>query len=276
MTTSDGLQQASDVQGLLFDDVVSKIPRRLVVFSGKGGVGKTTVAVNLAYALASADRHVGLLDADITGPNVLQMAGVQEAARGTGTRILPHEKRGVRIVSLASMLPQGAPVIWRGPMRSKVIEQFLTETEWKDVDTLVVDLPPGTGDEVLTISQRIAPQIAVIVTTPQEVARMDARRAVNFARKLNIPHIGIVENMSGFSCPHCGQEIALFGSGASVHDAEALGVDHYGTLPMDAEAPREGDAGTPNVLARPDSPLSQSMQAIAALLALVLDGLSRE
>ncbi len=269
----DEARKETEAQSLLFDEMIRTIPRRLVVFSGKGGVGKTTVAVNLAYALTSDVHHVGLLDADITGPNVLQMTGVKEMARGTGTLILPHEKSGVRIVSLASMLPQGAPVIWRGPMRSRVIEQFLTETDWGDVDTLVVDLPPGTGDEVLTISQRIAPQIAVIVTTPQEVARMDARRAANFARKLTIPHIGIVENMSGFSCPHCGQEIALFGSGASVHDAESLGVDHYGTLPMDAEAPQESDAGTPNVLARPNSPLSQSVQAVAAVLSLIFDGL---
>jgi len=266
----DGARKDTE-QHLLFDEVIGRIPRRLVVFSGKGGVGKTTVAVNLAYALTSDRHHVGLLDADITGPNVLQMTGVKEPARGTGTQILPHEKHGVHIVSLASMLPQGEPVIWRGPMRSKVIEQLLTETDWGDVDTLVVDLPPGTGDEVLTISQRIAPQVAVIITTPQEVARMDARRAANFARKLNIPHIGIVENMSGFFCPHCGQEIALFGAGASVHDATELGIDHFGALPMDAEAPQESDAGTPNVLRRPHSPLSQAMHALAARLSAILD-----
>ena len=156
-----------------------------------------------------------------------------------------------------------------------MIEQFLTDTAWGDVDTLVVDLPPGTGDEVLTISQRIAPQVALIITTPQEVARMDARRAVNFARKLSIPHIGIVENMSGFFCPHCGEAIALFGSGASLQDAKDLGVEHFGTLPMDADAPREGDAGTPSVRTRPTSPLSYAIQGIVTRLTPLLDHLSQ-
>jgi len=251
-------------QELLLSSVIEKIPHRIVVFSGKGGVGKTTVAVNLAYALVDRGHRVGLLDADITGPNVLKMAGVSEPARGKDQTILPHEQDGVKMVSLASMLPQGAPVIWRGPMRSKVIEQFLTDTEWGDLDTLIVDLPPGTGDEVLTIAQRIAPQVAVIVTTPQEVSRMDASRAIGFAKKLGIPDIGLVENMSGLVCPHCGETIGLFGSGTTLDEANAWGVAHFGTLPMDADAPREGDTGTPSVKHRPSSPLSQAIREIAA------------
>jgi ATP-binding protein involved in chromosome partitioning len=245
---------------LRFSAIVEKIPLRVVVFSGKGGVGKTTVAVNLAYSLVRLHRKVGLLDADITGPNVLQMAGVTEPARGTEDQIVPHEQQGLKIVSLASMLPAGSPVIWRGPMRSKVIEQFLTDTQWGDLDVLIVDLPPGTGDEVLTISQRIAPQVAVVVTTPQEVARMDARRAANFAKKLGIPHIGLVENMSGFSCPHCGEHIDLFGSGTTAQEARDLGIEHYGLIPMDVEAPVESDAGTPLVLHRPESPMSDAIE----------------
>jgi ATP-binding protein involved in chromosome partitioning len=227
-------------------------------------VGKTTVSVNLAYALASTKLRVGLLDADITGPNVLQMTGIGERAEALEGRILPHEKRGLKIVSLASMLPQGAPVIWRGPLRAKMIEQFLTDTEWGDLDVLLADLPPGTGDEVLTIAQRIAPQTAVVVTTPQKVARIDAHRAVNFAKKLNIPRIGVVENMSGLVCPHCGESIDLFGSGTTLHEAETWGIEHFGTIPMDPTVPTESDTGTPLILARPDSPISRAIFDIAA------------
>jgi ATP-binding protein involved in chromosome partitioning len=261
MTNRDPSGQATETD-LRFPGIVENIPLRIVVFSGKGGVGKTTVAVNLAYALVREGRRAGLLDADITGPNVLQMTGVTEPSRGTGDHILPHEQHGLKIVSLASMLPPGAPVIWRGPMRSKVIEQFLTETQWGDLDVLIVDLPPGTGDEILTISQRIAPQVAVVVTTPQEVARMDARRAVGFAQKLQIPHIGLVENMSGFTCPHCGEAIPLFGAGTTEYEARTLGVEHYGAIPMDVEAPGESDAGTPHVLRRPDGPMSAAITQI--------------
>lgn len=270
--TPDKEKTPPEAQGLLFHDLIERIPRRMVVFSGKGGVGKTTVAVNLAYALADRGCNVGLLDADITGPNVLQMAGVSEQAQGRENTILPHERNGIRLVSLASMLPEGAPVIWRGPMRSKVIEQFLTDTDWGEMDTLIVDLPPGTGDEVLTISQRLAPQVAVVVTTPQQVARLDAHRAVGFARKLDIPHIGIVENMSGLVCPHCGETIPLFGSGTTLEEAQTWGVAHFGTIPMDADAPAESDAGTPHILHRPDSPLAHAFLDVSTHVLAAFNG----
>ncbi|MDD5220978.1 MAG: Mrp/NBP35 family ATP-binding protein [Candidatus Bipolaricaulis sp.] len=252
---------------LAFENIVNRIRRRIVVFSGKGGVGKTTVAVNLAYALVKRGRRVGLLDADITGPNVIQMTGVTGAVRGTEDRILPQEHYGLKLVSLASMLPAGVAVIWRGPMRSKVIEQFLETTAWGDLDALVVDLPPGTGDEILTVVQRIAPQVAVVVTTPQEVSWIDARRAVSFAKELGIGRIGIVENMSGFVCPHCGERIHLFGDGKGEEESRRLGVEWFGAVPLDPDAPAAGDAGRPLVLSRPDSAVAEALVRVATLAA---------
>ncbi|MGD9676200.1 MAG: Mrp/NBP35 family ATP-binding protein [Candidatus Bipolaricaulia bacterium] len=260
-----GGAEPKKTQDLTFRSIVDGVRHRIVVFSGKGGVGKTTVAVNLAYALVNRGRRVGLLDADITGPNVVQMTGVTGTLRGTEERILPHDHRGLKLVSLASMLPAEAPVIWRGPMRSKVTEQFLETTAWGDLDALVVDLPPGTGDEVLTVVQRIAPQVAVVVTTPQEVSWIDARRAVSFAKELGIGRIGIVENMSGFACPHCGEPIHLFGEGKGKEESRRLGVEWFGAIPVDPGAPAAGDQGRPLVLTRPDSAIAGALDRVAAL-----------
>ncbi len=244
--------------------IVGRVPVRVVVFSGKGGVGKTTVAVNLAFALVGRGIRAGLLDADVTGPNVPLMTGIDEPPRVNGSRLVPHERDGVKIVSLASMLPPGAPVIWRGPMRSKALEQLLDETDWGDLDVLVVDLPPGTGDEVLTIAQRTAPQIAVVVTTPQEVALLDARRAIGFARKLEIPAIGVVENMSGLVCPHCGGEIELFGTGGGKREANRQGITFFGAIPVDQATREGGDTGRPIVLADPGGAVSRAFDEIVS------------
>ncbi len=242
--------------------ISDSVSNRIVVFSGKGGVGKTTVAVNLACMFNRRSHKVGLLDADITGPNVLQMMGINEHPKAKNERLLPHERHGVKVVSLASLLPADAAVIWRGPMRSKALEQLLNETEWGDMDTLIMDLPPGTGDEALTIAQQVAPQLAIVVTTPQEVALLDARRAVNFARKLEIPIIGIVENMAGLICPHCGGNIDLFGAGGGEREAIRQGIVFLGKIPIDPATRQAGDTGKPVVLGHASSSVAQAMSAI--------------
>lgn len=237
----------------------------MVVFSGKGGVGKTTVAVNLAHALKSDTVRVGLLDADITGPNVPKMTGAREphtVDEMTG-RIIPAVADDLQIISIASMVPPDAPVIWRGPLRAGTITQFLADVAWGDLDYLLADLPPGTGDEVLTTSQKMLPQMAVIVTTPQEVSLLDCRRAVNMAKKLRIPKIGVVENMSGLICPHCDQIIDLFGSGGGEAMAREMGVQFLGKIPMEVETREAGDQGRPVVLNRPDSPTARAFGDIA-------------
>jgi len=236
---------------------MSRIKYRLVVFSGKGGVGKTTVSVNLAYAMVQRGKRVGLLDADITGPNVPQMVGLSGVGPQTeGGMISPYDKDGLKIISLASMIPPGTPVIWRGPLRSKAIHQLLGEVNWGELDFLIGDLPPGTGDEVLTITQRAQPQLAIVVTTPQEVSLIDARRAVNMAKEMKVPAIGIVENMSGLVCPHCGGRIDLFGEGGGQRVAAELEVKLLGEVPIDLKTRVGGDSGVPIILSDPETPVS--------------------
>lgn len=263
--TTQGIKQA-----------MGQITNRVVVFSGKGGVGKTTVAVNLAYALANKGARVGLLDADITGPNVPQMVGITETAQTEAGRMIPHVAQGIKVISLASIVPAGTPVIWRGPLRSKAIDQFLGEARWGALDFLIADLPPGTGDEVLTITQRTSPQMAIIVTTPQEVALIDARRATNMAKKMEIEKIGIVENMSGLICPHCGAQIDLFGAGGGEREAKKLSLLFLGKIPIDPSVRVEADAGRPIVLANPEATISQAFFAIATQIERTLKDAPKE
>lgn len=250
--------------------ISDSVSNRIVVFSGKGGVGKTTVAVNLACVLSQRSYRVGLLDADITGPNVLQMLGIDEHPETRGEKLLPHERHGIKAVSLASLMPADAAVIWRGPLRSKALEQLLNDTEWGDIDTLIMDLPPGTGDEALTIAQQVLPQLAIVVTTPQEVALLDARRAIAFARKLAIPNIAIVENMSGLICPHCGEKVDLFGSNGGREEALHQEIPFLGAIPIDPAAREAGDQGTPYVLVQSASAIADSFRAIADKLVALL------
>ena len=249
---------------------LERITHRVVVFSGKGGVGKTTVAVNLAYALSKMGRRVGLVDADITGPNVSKMVGTSGPYREWEGRIVPHEKEGIKVVSIASMIPDGTPVIWRGPLRAKALEQFIGGVHWGTLDFLIADLPPGTGDEVLTMTQRTSPQMAIVVTTPQALSLMDSHRAANMARELEVPRVGIVENMSGFICPSCGSEFPLFGSGGGARQAEVLGLVFLGSIPIDIEVRRGGDEGRPIVLHSEESPIAQAFLDLAARLETLL------
>ena len=250
----------------------------IMVLSGKGGVGKSTVSVNLAYALAASGKKVGLLDLDMHGPNVPKMLGIEEHKLGViDQRIEPVRITGnLAVISMAFLLPDtSTPVIWRGPMKMAAINQFLAEVNWGPLDYLVVDLPPGTGDEALTLAQ-LAPNVrgAVIVTTPQDVATLDARKSAKFIEKLGLPVIGIVENMSGLVCPHCGEQIELFGKDGGRKIAEELKVPFLGAIPLDIEMRKAGDEGRPFIVRRAggDSPTWKSVDAVMEELIRVVEG----
>jgi ATP-binding protein involved in chromosome partitioning len=227
---------------------LARIKNRLLVFSGKGGVGKSTIAANLAQALAARGLQVGALDVDIHGPNLAKMFGVE----GRKLEVLEDHIRPVQVgpnLKLVSMsfLTEGpdSPVIWRGPMKMKIIEQFLGDVEWGDLDWLIIDSPPGTGDEPLSVAQLVPATGAVVVTTPQDVSVLDSRKAVVFARRLNLKVLGIIENMSGFVCPHCGERTDLFKTGGGETAAAEMGVPFLGRIPIDPRIVVGGDAGRP-------------------------------
>ncbi|HSG41192.1 MAG TPA: Mrp/NBP35 family ATP-binding protein [Thermoanaerobaculia bacterium] len=235
----------------------------VAVASGKGGVGKSTVAANLAITLAQLGYKVGLLDSDIYGPSVPMMLGITEKPRVIGNRILPFEKYGLRVMSLGFILEEDTPVIWRGPMVMRAIEQMLGDVEWGELDYMILDLPPGTGDAQLTVTQRIPLAGAVIVTTPQDVALIDARKGLAMFRKVNVPVIGIVENMSTFVCPHCGQETDIFKKGGGHRTADLLGTAFLGSIPLDAQIVLGGDAGVPIVVAEPKGRHADAFRHVA-------------
>ena len=245
---------------------MSRIKHKLIVISGKGGVGKTTVAVNLAYGLALNGAKVGVLDVDMHGPNIAKMLGI-EGKRLTGSElgmepvnVLP----GLKAVSLALLLKnKDQPVIWRGPLKMATIKQFLADVNWGELDYLIVDSPPGTGDEPLSVCQLI-PSIngAVIVTTPQEVAVSDSRKSVLFIKELKVPVVGIIENMSGFVCPHCKREIDLFGAGGGEKSAHNLKVPFLGRIPVEPEIVKLGDSGKPFINFKKDTKVSKIMEEI--------------
>ena len=225
---------------------VPGVKRILVIGSGKGGVGKSTVSSNLAVALARAGRRVGLLDADIYGPSQPRMMGVTERPIAPGGKtIIPLKAHGVTMMSIGLLLKEGEAVVWRGPMLMGAIQQLLGQVAWGDLDVLIVDLPPGTGDVQLSLAQRAPLTGAIIVSTPQDVALLDARRAIDMFGKLKVPVLGLIENMSTYVCPNCGHEAHIFGHGGVAVEAERLGVAFLGELPLDLDVRLAGDAGTP-------------------------------
>jgi ATP-binding protein involved in chromosome partitioning len=227
-------------------DLIPGVRNTIAVASGKGGVGKTTVAVNLAVSLARDGARVGLLDGDITGPNVPLMMGTNTShVTGSGGRVNPVISHGVQMMSIQYFLTGDAPVIWRGPLIHSAIQQFLRDVEWGELDYLIVDLPPGTGDAALSLSQLIPLTGAVVVTTPQEVSLADARKAIAMFTKVNVRTLGVVENMSGFICPNCREEHDIFGSGGGAKIARELDLDVLGRIPLEPGVRTGGDAGVP-------------------------------
>ncbi len=250
--------------------LIPEVAAVVAVASGKGGVGKSTVAANLAVALARAGRRVGLLDVDIYGPSVPTMFGIAERPRVIDNRIQPYEKFGVRLMSLGFILDDDTPVIWRGPMVMRAIEQMLGDVDWGALDVLVLDLPPGTGDAQLTVTQKIPLAGAVIVTTPQDVALLDARKGLQMFRKVNVPVLGIVENMSTFVCPHCGTETHVFRHGGGARTARELGVALLGEIPLDPAIAEGGDAGRPITVEQPDGPHAAAFVRLAEAVTTAL------
>ncbi|MGA1872377.1 MAG: P-loop NTPase [Thermoplasmatota archaeon] len=237
-----------DQAQLRIKENLGPIKNKITIMSGKGGVGKTTVAVNLSVSLSERGKKVGLLDVDLHGPNVPVMLGLEGLNPGMNNgRLAPIEVNpNLRVFSLSFLIQKrDAPVIWRGPMKINAINEFLGDIEWGVLDYLIIDLPPGTGDEALSIAQSIPGSGAIIVTTPQEVALLDSRRSVNFARSLEMDVIGIVENMSGFTCPHCGKGVDLFKSGGGEEAAAELSVPFLGRIPVDPGIVTGGDSGNP-------------------------------
>ena len=235
----------------------------IAVGSGKGGVGKSTTAVNLAIALQREGARVGLLDADIYGPSIPSMLGVKGQPSTDGEHIIPKEAHGLKVMSIGFLVPEDSAMIWRGPMVTSALQQLLGDTLWGDLDYLVIDLPPGTGDIQLTLAQRIPVAGAVIVTTPQDIALLDARRAVNMFRKVGVPVLGVVENMSTHICTACGHEEAIFGHGGGEQMAKDFEIPLLGQLPLTMEIRSSLDEGKPTMVANPDSPIAKSYRSMA-------------
>jgi ATP-binding protein involved in chromosome partitioning len=250
---------------------LNNIKNIIAVASGKGGVGKSTTAVNLALALTAEGASAGVLDADIYGPSQPRMLGVSGRPESAdGKKLTPMENYGVQVMSIGFLIDEEQPMIWRGPMVTQALTQLLNETAWRDLDYLVIDLPPGTGDIQLTLSQKIPVTGAVIVTTPQDIALLDARKGLRMFEKVNVPTLGIVENMSTHICSNCGHEEHIFGEGGGARMAEQYTIDLLGALPLDIRIRQQADEGRPTVVAEPDSPIARTYRDIARKVAAKL------
>jgi ATP-binding protein involved in chromosome partitioning len=245
---------------------IAGVRHLIAVGSGKGGVGKTTVAVNLAIALARLGHKTGLMDADVYGPNVPLMMGTNQAPAAIGERIQPLQNFGVKLMSMGFLSPGDKPLVWRGPMLHSVIQQFLRGVDWGALDYLVIDLPPGTGDVQLSLMQTAPVTGAVVVTTPSDVALEDARKAVRMFEQVKVPILGIVENMSYLMCPHCDERIDVFSTGGGRRTATAMGVNFLGALPLDPHVRIGGDTGKPIATFGPDDKRAHAYYEIAELV----------
>jgi len=249
---------------------VAGVRNIVAVGAGKGGVGKTTVSVNLAIALSQAGARVAMIDGDVYGPNVPIMLGVHTQLGTDGQRIIPADQYGIQLVSMAFLTSDDTPVIWRGPMLHGVVQQFFREVAWNDVDYLIVDLPPGTGDIALSLSQSVPVAGAILVTTPQTVSLADTRRAIKMYEKLNVPAMGLIENMSSFVCPTCKTESDIFGKGGGEKLAKEMNVPFLGALPIYEPIRIGGDTGIPICVGEPKSPAAQAFRSAAHQLAVQL------
>jgi ATP-binding protein involved in chromosome partitioning len=240
----------------------------IAVASGKGGVGKSTVSANLAVALAMEGATVGLLDADITGPNIPLMLGVEGAPVASPEgKITPLERYGVKIISIQFFVPEGQPIVWRGPLVGGAIQQFLRDVDWGELDYLVIDLPPGTSDAQLTLAQAVPISGALLVTTPQDVAVLDVSKALAMFRRMSVPVMGLVENMSSFICPHCGEATEIFGRGGGERFAQRNELEYFGGIPLDVKVRQGGDAGIPAVAQREPGAGAEVMRSLARTVA---------
>lgn len=253
-----GIQGKQSIQG---------IKQIIAISSGKGGVGKTTVSVNIAIALSQSGAKVGLLDADITGPNVPIMMGDQEPPNVENAKIIPKENYGIKYISMGVLVPPDKPVVWRGPMLDSAIKQFLRDVIWTELDYLIVDLPPGTGDAQLTICQAVPLAGGVIVTTPQDVSLLDSRKSVNMFKQLKVPILGIVENMSYFICPKCTERTDIFSHGGGEIAAKELSVPFLGRIPIELEIRTGGDSGRPITAVNPTHQISKTFKEVAGKIA---------
>ena len=239
----------------------------IAIASGKGGVGKSTTAANLALALAALGLKAGLLDADIYGPSMRRMLGIEGQPRSSdGNRLDPMEAYGVKAMSMAFLVEEETPIVWRGPMVQSALEQMMRDVAWGPLDVMIVDMPPGTGDTQLTMAQRVPLAGAVIVSTPQDIALIDARKGLNMFRKVDVPVLGLIENMSYFCCPNCGHRSEIFGHGGARREAARLGMDFLGEIPLDIAIRETSDGGFPIVAAEPESANAKAYLAIAETL----------
>ena len=258
----------TSMRGLPGRQEVPGVKNVIAISAGKGGVGKSTVAVNVAIALSQSGAKVGLLDADIYGPNVPIMMGITEQPRqGVTARMAPLTAYGIEVMSFGTILKPGQPVSWRGPMLAKAVREFLYEVEWGELDYLVIDLPPGTGDVQITLAQSVPTTGAVIVTTPQDVSIADVSRGISMFTQLRVPILGVVENMSGFVCAHCGEKTDIFGSGGGKELAEQYGIPFLGEIPLDPRVRIGGGDGQPLMVAAPESPVGKQFRVVAEHIA---------